>query len=195
VRVSNVGEPKKLSLVRTPARAANPEVGARVRACRLQRHFSQAGLAQTAGIGQGSLSNYELGKRGLTLEAASRIATALGTTLADLVGSEEQPHFVEDGADARLEGDSAAVVTPAMDVDEPGESSAAEPASASTVLRFQVSERQVEIAVSGGPLTRSEIGVIRDYLAVQEKIGVADSAPTLSLPVVFERRAQTEPGP
>ncbi len=39
-----------------------------------------------------------------------------------------------------------------------------------TVLTFQVSDRQVEIAVEGGPLTKPEIGLIKDYLAIQERV-------------------------
>ena len=42
-----------------------------------------------------------------------------------------------------------------------------------TVLSFQVSDRLVEIAVDGGPLTRSEIETLKAYLAIQEKIAPA----------------------
>ena len=43
-----------------------------------------------------------------------------------------------------------------------------------TVLNFQVSDRQVELAVPGGPLTKSEIAMIKDYLAIQERIAPAE---------------------
>jgi hypothetical protein len=46
-----------------------------------------------------------------------------------------------------------------------------------TVLNFQVSDRQVEIAVSGGPLTKAEIGLIKDYLAIQERIAPTEREP------------------
>lgn len=46
-----------------------------------------------------------------------------------------------------------------------------------TVLNLQVSDRQVEIAVSGGPLTKAEIGLIKDYLAVQERIAPSEREP------------------
>lgn len=46
-----------------------------------------------------------------------------------------------------------------------------------TALNFQVSDRQVEIAVSGGPLTKAEIGLIKDYLAVQERIAPSEREP------------------
>jgi len=46
-----------------------------------------------------------------------------------------------------------------------------------TVLNFQVSDRQVEIAVPGGPLTKAEIGLIKDYLAIQERIARSEREP------------------
>lgn len=39
-----------------------------------------------------------------------------------------------------------------------------------TVLSFQISDRLVEVAVPGGPLTKSELGVLKDYLGIQERI-------------------------
>jgi len=39
-----------------------------------------------------------------------------------------------------------------------------------TVLSFQISDRLVEVAVSGGPLTKSEIGTLKAYLGIQETI-------------------------
>lgn len=39
-----------------------------------------------------------------------------------------------------------------------------------TMLSFQISDRQVEIAVPGGPLTKGELGLIREYLTLQERV-------------------------
>lgn len=39
-----------------------------------------------------------------------------------------------------------------------------------TVLSFQISDRLVEVAVPGGPLTKNEITILREYLTTQEKI-------------------------
>lgn len=43
-----------------------------------------------------------------------------------------------------------------------------------TVLSFQISDRLVEVAVEGGPLTKSEIETLKAYLGIQEKIAPAD---------------------
>ena len=177
-------------------RNAVPQIGARVRDCRLQRGISQAGLARTAGIGQGSLSNYELGKRGLSLEAAVRLATALGMTLAERVSFEEQRRFVGDGTDAlSTHARIATAALPAtsnqteeadrgdddggdLEFDLPEDPfQIREPGPERTVLYFQVSKRQVEIAVRGGPLTKSEIALITDYLAIQGRIASFEDEP------------------
>lgn len=42
-----------------------------------------------------------------------------------------------------------------------------------TVLSFQISDRLVEVAVPGGPLTKDEISMLRDYLTIQERIAPA----------------------
>ena len=41
------------------------------------------------------------------------------------------------------------------------------------ILRLQVSERLVEIAVDGGPLTKGELAILKAYLDIQEKIAPA----------------------
>lgn len=42
-----------------------------------------------------------------------------------------------------------------------------------TVLSFQISDRLVEVAVPGGPLTKDEIAILRDYLNIQARIAPA----------------------
>lgn len=39
-----------------------------------------------------------------------------------------------------------------------------------TVLSFQVSDRLVEVSTPGGPLTRDEISILKEYLGIQERI-------------------------
>ena len=184
------------SVARSRVRNADPQIAARVRDCRLQRGISQAGLARTAGIGQGSLSNYELGKRGLSLEAAVRLAKALGMTLAELVSIEEQRRFVGDGTDALSTHACIAIAAQPGTSDQAAEADRGdddggasefdlpedpfqppEPVPPSTVVHFQVSKRQVEIAVRGGPLTKSEITLIIDYMAIQGRIASFEDEP------------------
>lgn len=38
------------------------------------------------------------------------------------------------------------------------------------VLILQISDRLVELAVPGGPLTKRELGILRRYLELQEEI-------------------------
>ena len=65
------------------------DIGARVREWRSKRGLTQAELARAAGITQAALSNYETGKRGLTLAFALRLSSALDITLGHLIGTEE----------------------------------------------------------------------------------------------------------
>lgn len=39
-----------------------------------------------------------------------------------------------------------------------------------TVISFQISDRLVEISTAGGPLTKDEIGILKEYLSIQERI-------------------------
>lgn len=45
-----------------------------------------------------------------------------------------------------------------------------------TTLSFQISDRLVEVAVPGGPLTKAEIAILRAYLTIQEQIAPAAPA-------------------
>lgn len=63
----------------------DPEtIGARIRRSRQQRGLSQWDLARLADVSQAAISNYESGKRELSLALALRIAAALDITLSDL---------------------------------------------------------------------------------------------------------------
>jgi transcriptional regulator with XRE-family HTH domain len=59
--------------------------GSRVRDKRQQRGLSQAALSRRIGVTQASLSNYETGRREMSLEHALSLASALNTSLGDLL--------------------------------------------------------------------------------------------------------------
>jgi len=75
-----------------------------------------------------------------------------------------------DGEDGELDADAEAD-SPARDQRrrerEPG----------MTVLSFQISDRLVEVAVPGGPLTKDEISILREYLTIQERVAPASREP------------------
>jgi transcriptional regulator with XRE-family HTH domain len=61
-------------------------MGNRLKQLRQQKGMSQAELAKAAGVPFGSLRNWEYGRRTPLLDAAARIAQALGVTLDELAG-------------------------------------------------------------------------------------------------------------
>ena len=64
------------------------DIGARIRKTRQASGMSQATLAEQAGLSQPSICRVEAGKQQLRLVELVRIATALGTTAAALMGDE-----------------------------------------------------------------------------------------------------------
>jgi transcriptional regulator with XRE-family HTH domain len=66
-------------------------VGERLQRLRLDRGLSQSRLAALAGVPFRSLQNYEQGHRPTPLEAATKLAKALGVSLDVLVGLAEAP--------------------------------------------------------------------------------------------------------
>ena len=73
--------------------------GARLRQWRLTRQSSQSTVAHAVCITQASLSNYETGKRQLSVETALRLASALQIGLSELLDTPD----VLVGREPRLE--------------------------------------------------------------------------------------------
>ena len=65
--------------------SGNPHVSERLKNCREDLHLSQVLLAELAGINPTQLYRYESGKASLRMDAAEKIATALGVSTAWLV--------------------------------------------------------------------------------------------------------------
>ena len=65
--------------------SGNTQVSERLKSCRENLHISQVLLAELAGINPTQLYRYESGKAKLLMEAAEKIAAALGVSTAWLV--------------------------------------------------------------------------------------------------------------
>jgi transcriptional regulator with XRE-family HTH domain len=61
-------------------------MGQRLQGLRRQKGFTQAGLAEAAGISRRTLEAWEQGKRTMLFEGAVKLADALGCTLDELAG-------------------------------------------------------------------------------------------------------------
>jgi transcriptional regulator with XRE-family HTH domain len=77
-------------------------VGERLRAARRERGISVGALADTAGIGKGSLSEIENGIRNPTLSTLYALAGALGVPLATLLAERSGARIASPGIEARL---------------------------------------------------------------------------------------------
>jgi transcriptional regulator with XRE-family HTH domain len=67
------------------------EMGKRLKALRRAAGLSQARLAEASGVPVGTLRGWEYGRRTPLLDAAARVAVALGCTLGQLGGTEPLP--------------------------------------------------------------------------------------------------------
>lgn len=65
----------------------DPVVGARIRAIRRERSFSQANLANRCARTQTTISLFESGRRSPKLSDLRAIAQVLGTELKELIGN------------------------------------------------------------------------------------------------------------
>ncbi|MEP9361792.1 helix-turn-helix domain-containing protein [Nocardioides sp. CN2-186] len=72
-------------------------VGARIRALRTERGLSLSALAAEAGIGKGSLSELETGRRNPTLDTLYALAGPLGVPLASLVDFRDGSVVADEG--------------------------------------------------------------------------------------------------
>ncbi len=86
------------------------KIGQRIRKVRLEQGIKQKDLARRIGISQGALTNFELGRRKISLEWMLRIARALEVPVAYFMGAVETP-MEED--QPRPEGASALESVPA----------------------------------------------------------------------------------
>ncbi len=65
------------------------EIGRKIQKARDEKGLTQVDLAQTLGITQAALSNYELGKRRLYLNQIEQIARTLGKNLDYFIADEQ----------------------------------------------------------------------------------------------------------
>ena len=77
-------------------------VGARIRALRTERGLSLSSLAAEAGIGKGSLSELETGRRNPTLDTLYAQAGPLGVPLASLVDFRDGSVVADEGFETVL---------------------------------------------------------------------------------------------
>jgi transcriptional regulator with XRE-family HTH domain len=77
-------------------------VGERLRAARRERGLSVGALADSAGVGKGSLSEIENGIRNPTLSTLYSVAGALGVPLATLIADQPGARVTSPGVEARL---------------------------------------------------------------------------------------------
>jgi XRE family transcriptional regulator, regulator of sulfur utilization len=77
-------------------------VGARIRALRVERGLSLSALAAAAGIGKGSLSELETGRRNPTLDTLYAVAGPLRVPLAALVDFRDGAEVADEGFETVL---------------------------------------------------------------------------------------------
>lgn len=65
------------------------QVGARVRLLRKQRNMSQTHLGEAIGVSFQQLQKYERASNRMSISMLSRIAATLGTTVADIIGEQD----------------------------------------------------------------------------------------------------------
>ncbi len=73
-------------------------LGRRIRTWRVRRQLSQATLASSIGVTQSTLSNYENGKRDLSVSILLKLADNLDVDLEDLTGHTSRPRRHSDAS-------------------------------------------------------------------------------------------------
>ncbi len=71
---------------KTEARFSAKAVGARLRAVRTERGYTQSGLAERVGIPQNVLSEYESGRHRISSDLLGQLAVELSVTTDELMG-------------------------------------------------------------------------------------------------------------
>ena len=100
-------------------------------------------------------------------DSGARQAIAAYRDTAAFAKWEEEPYNPDDGHDEDDDEDEDARL-------KRRDSHTRNKEKGMTVLSFQVSDRLVEVAVEGGPLTKGEIDTLKAYLGIQEKIAPAE---------------------
>jgi transcriptional regulator with XRE-family HTH domain len=92
---------EEIEAIKTPTMALEKSVGATVRALRLRHRLTITQVAEQAGISGGMLSKIENGQISAGMETLSRVARALGSTMAMLFRNYDVPtgtaHLVKRG--------------------------------------------------------------------------------------------------
>lgn len=105
-----------LALVTTPEQEERRrlELGRRVKALRERMRMSGSLLAMKIGVSRGYIGDIENGRVNPSLDVLRRLAEALETTVAHLVGEEEGPTWREevDGIIVHLRGPAVGDLTP-----------------------------------------------------------------------------------
>jgi transcriptional regulator with XRE-family HTH domain len=83
-----------MSTIEEGADLALDRLGARIRTERLERGFSVGGLAERCRVSRSMLYAIEQGRKAPTVLVLDRIATGLGTSIARLVGEEQDDRVV-----------------------------------------------------------------------------------------------------
>jgi transcriptional regulator with XRE-family HTH domain len=78
------------------------EVGARLRALRLERGISQVELAKLVGSHQTALSQIEVGRRGISLQQILKLCRALKATPDRILGENHDGHSIKRLRDGRM---------------------------------------------------------------------------------------------
>lgn len=131
------------------------DLGARVRSERLRRHLSLESLSSQSGVSSSMLSDIERGKKVPSVLVLDSIATALGTSLARLLGEEQQAkvivlHHVEQEVIQDPSGWERRILSPVL----PG-------------VEFEFMRTTIEPGVDAGVFLPHATGS-REYVAVEE---------------------------
>lgn len=167
-------------------------VGARLKQARQRSGRSLSGLAAEAGIGKGSLSEIEAGRRNPTLSTVYAVANSLGLPLSTLLPEHPGAELHSSGVTARLLHTSAQAERQTVEVFllslEPGERRVSSPHAPGTVEHLYMTEGagvvgsvQEPVRISAGEAAAWSADVEHSYEAVG---GPAAGVLTITTPAV-----------